>query len=544
MLALPFALAQTDLFDEGALVTLDTFAPASSALVGRPVVGDVSGDHLPDVLWLRDGKPWLVYGPAAYRSGFPVDESALELALVRGPSEGEALDLVLLTTLGVRRLAAYDAGTFTSVLLAGGPWAGASHLRTGDFDGDGLEDLLALSSANEVLLLEDLRAAPQTSTLAQPQTVHDLAPLDWDGVGPDEVAVLRADGFFVLDAAGEEVFGVVLPVAGGILAPFREVDAPGERCALLVTLGASQHLGVVDAAGALESFELGLGTAWFALAAADADLDGNDDLHLAHSGTAATLLLVNRLAAPTFALDPESAELIDLAPGQSVSTWSAPPLFADVSLDGDPDLVAFLEPLGELRVLENQRLPAGRSEVELLSGTYIYDQGKDEGELFLRARVPDTFAFEPTHVQALLWREPPATGGFIEAVPAAQGLFRIEAQAEARLELVFDEAELATQSFYHMDVRAVRAEGPQSEVVASGPPSVQTFTTPKFLTDALEAEFGPGIPLRTFLIGTPNGSKGTVKLYLDGPELAERQLAPKEVKTLLIPKSLVPPDPF
>jgi hypothetical protein len=543
MLALLLA-PQLDLFDESALVPLDSFAPGSAALVGRPVVGDVTGDHLPDVLFLRDGKPYLVYGPAAYRSGFSVDEPALELALLAGLAPGKPHELALLTTLGVRHLGGYDAGAFTGVLLADGPWAGAAHLRVGDFDGDGLEDLLALSSANEVLRLEDLRSAAHTIVLAQPQPVYDLAALDWDGVAPDEVAVLRADGFFVLDAAGTVVHGVALPVAGGILAPFREPDAPGERCAILGALGANQLLAVVDAAGTLESLDLGPGSAWFALAAADADLDGYDDLHLAVTSSASTLLLRNRAEAPTFALTPADAELVDLAPGQPVTSWSAAPLFADLSLDGDPDLLAFLAPLGELRTLENARWPAGRTEVDVLSGTYVYDQGADLGELFLRVRVPDTLAFAPTHVQALLWREPPVPGGSVEPVPAALGLFRIDANAEARVDLVFAEADLSTTNHYHMDVRAVRAEGPADEVVASATPAVHTFTTPKFLTDALEEDFGPGIPLRTFLIGSPNGSKPTVKLYLDGPELAERQLAPKEVKTLLIPKSLVPPDPF
>lgn len=544
--------AQSDWFSEESAEELAWPEDLGGLAKGRMVAGDVTGDLLPDAVLLDGGRPVIVYGPAIYRAIFPVDIEANDVAVPRHGDLEETDEtragFVVVNSQGAWILTDYDGGSFDSRLLDAPTWAGAKRVAVADTDGDGFHDLVGLSASGALLVLENLREPnPDEIVLPMPAEVLDFVPVDW-GESGESIAVLRTDGFFVLRRDGTALYSVPGAPQGGILAPLRQPNFPHERCALVFSNLGLQFLVVLD--GSVEPEEpLPLGAAGvFGASAADADGDGYEDLYLVHTTSHETALLINRSASGPATFDPGEVEFVDVAPDvEPPPTWSAWPSLFDFSLDGDPDILLFVEATDAFAFLENASLSVEPGQVLVHGGSYVLYKNDDvfgpHGELGLVLEAPAGLPFEPTHVQVIGWVQADADSGMQLVGPTAvsNDCFALNAQGKTKTRIRVPENALYTPNIYHFDLRAVRVEDPQRGPLESGPPAVHAFTTPMMLVEGLEADFGPGTPLRTAVIGS--GRPRSMR-ELDGAELVERALAPKEVKTPKIPLIDFPPDPF
>jgi hypothetical protein len=533
----PALAAQVDLFDESAMQAL--VAPSAPALVhGRALVGDVTGDFLPDVLWLQGGELVLVYGPSIYRSTNDVAFAATDAVVIESEVPGEADAIVAVNGSGAWLLTGYDGGEFTSTLLSAA-WAGVTRVRCGDTDGDGSHDVVGLAATGDLLLLEAVRsAAPIASTIPVSGTILDMDAIQWDGTGGDELAVLRTNGFSVLSRTGAVLANKMLSTGAGFVFVLGDAGAPQERCAIVYTVLGYQLVRVIGAQG---DTVCGLGPErFFGGGAGDADGDGHDDLLLAADDSHELLLLLNRApTTPTFAVGASTSETIAVAAGVP-TTWSAWPALHDLDLDGDADILVSVEATGELGYLESDAAAKEAAQPDVVGGWYVFDEGNELGELTFHVRLPAGFPFAANHVQAIAWRHASVAYGEGEMEAQAVDIRNggIDAQGDAFVTVAFTEELLFTPHVYYVELRAVELSSPQREVIRSGPAVVHAFTTPMSITQETSL-FAAGVTVRTYVIVPPDPP-----FECDDDYLAERAVAPKEVETPEIPPIEVPPDPF
>lgn len=516
---------------------------------GRMVVGDVTGDQLPDAVLMNGGQPVVVYGPAIYEAVFEIELPTNDIALLPAGAERAADTLVLVGPEGLLLLSDYDEGDFIQRPIGSSVWDGATGVRAADMNNDGLADLVGLSSTNELLFLENLEdPVPLETVLPIGESVYDFVPIDWEGDGTSErsVAWIGPSGLFVHEKDGDQVYGIPGTLAGGLLATFRQANKSHERLALVYGAPA-QFLLVTDKEPALEGNEVELlplgAPGVFGLAVADADLDRNQDLYVLHQFSHDSVLFLNQSGRPsaqsTFGFGLKKGELVDVAPDLAPPlAWSAWPGMADFSLDGDADALVFVEATGEFLLFENARRTLAREQVEVEGGFYIFDEALELGELRLNMQVTNPFSFLPTHVEIVGWKQTDAAGGNIECDPVAvtHTFADIDVLHTAQSQVFLTELDLSTPNIYHFDIRAVRLEG--ASVVEAGPSAVHAFTTPDFMVADLEAQFGEGVALRVIVIEDGN------EIELTDADLIERLLAPKQIKTDKIPLITFPPNPF
>ncbi|MAB79975.1 MAG: hypothetical protein CMJ89_11540 [Planctomycetes bacterium] len=280
-------------------------------------------------------KPVVVYGPAFYQSMFEIDLFANDVAILEATAAEEDT-IVVVNGSGITLLSGYDAGNYDvqEISLANAPsWPGATRVKVGDVTRDGFEDLVGLSASGDLLILESVRSeTPVETVIPMTAQVFDFVVVDWDGAFENHLAVLRTDGIHVCDLAGTLIFSIPVtvgpPIDGGSLAIFRENDFAFDRLAVLYEYTGLHDLLPVDSGPTdPDEAQLDLFTFdFFAMAVADADLDGRDDLYLVNRSTHQSLLLLNQgdvPGEPTFEVDPlvGNYEIVDLCsngmgPGQ------------------------------------------------------------------------------------------------------------------------------------------------------------------------------------------------------------------------------------
>jgi hypothetical protein len=594
----PPARAQATLFtDEPVLISWSDNLPDMPK--GRMVMGEVTGDGLPDAVVLNGPKPVVVYGPAIYQSMFEIDLHANDIAILEAAVAAGEDTIVVVNASGITLLSGYDAGNYDvqEISLANAPsWPGATRVKVGDVTQDGFEDLVGLSASGDLLILESVRSeTPVETVIPMTAQVFDFVVVDWDGAFENHLAVLRTDGIHVCDLAGTLIFSIPVtvgpPIDGGSLAIFREHDFAFDRLAVLYEYTGLHYLLPLDSGPTdPDEVQLDLFTFdFFGMAVADADLDGRDDLYLVNRSTHLSLLLVNQgdvPGEPTFEVDPlvGNYEIVDLCsngmgPGQCPLEdgsgppqsdcpcpppgWSAQPVMADFTLDGDPDIFLFVEETNAFVYIEgNTERPDGFHPV-IESGRYILNEFTDKGLLSLDIKFPSIIPFTPTHAEVIGWRQTDAPS--CEELPASRGMppeaesdavfhgrFEVSTlDLKAGLRIEVDEPKLATQNIYYFDVRAIRVEGDILQEVGS--PSIHAFTTPSCLVGALETENETeGTALRVFVIPDLNsfwdgpGMLGLPGGTIEPPErwLIDRALAPKDVEIGKVPLICFPPNPF
>ncbi len=171
-------------------------------------------------------------------------------------------------------------GTFMTTVMGGSLWRHATIVRTGDFSGDGVQDVAGLLfGGGTVQLLMSGPGGPFTVAdgFAVTGTVVDLARIDWDSDGRDEIVVMTTTGVDVFDVVtGLSVRSEALtdPAAMTIV----EHGDSIERVAVITTANPTQDLYVVSPTA---PFLEGPDNSYLdivSLAAGDCDDDGADEL--------------------------------------------------------------------------------------------------------------------------------------------------------------------------------------------------------------------------------------------------------------------------
>jgi len=510
---------------------------------GKLVVGDFTGDLQADAVILNGTTPVVLYAPAVHETLFALPQSAEDLACLPASVPGQGDTLAMVGPSGLVLASDYQAGAFTYRAVGSAAWNGATHLRAADLDHDGTVDLAAIASGQQSLLvlLDPEGASPLESSIALGATALDMVPIDWAGNGSDlRLAVVKPTGLEVRTLAGGIDSTLAFSATAAYLAPLRQSDVSFERLAICFLYGGN-FLTVVDSSGPETPLSLGLSSV-FATAAGDADGDGYDDLYLVHRASHDTVLFLNQAGQPssstTFAFGAGEAVNVEavLSP---TSTWKARPTLSDLTGDGDPDALVFVEASDRFVLAENRLVAHGDLEVEVVGGVYVFDEVQLQAQLRLDVDVP-TQAFTATHVEVVGWKESHAPGSPVTVDPSAavHRYVPVSGGPVTVLPLDLDETDLDTDNVYYFEMRAVALSG--ATVVAAGPTSVSAFSTPASLVGQLEQSYGPGIGLRVFVIQDESGEEIEV-----GPaELADRLLAPKEVPTEEVPPIDAPPNPF
>lgn len=527
------ALAQSSPFAGGKDVVLPSSTDVSDK--GRMVVGDVTGDLLPDAILLDDGYPQVLYGIGITTAAVPSGEPANDLALVRG-DVGQAAALALVGSEGLVVLSDYDAGEFSSAVHSQMAWLGALRVVPADLDGDGGHDLVALGAgATTLLFARDARdAQPTFSQISLPEAAFDLVALDWMGSAAQEIAVLTSSGLRVIDSAGQPKAFVSATVDGGRVVALRQAGFAFERCAFLVVTGTLRRIRVADRTLTEAPLSLG-GVDVYSLDAADVDLDGDEDLLVAAREEPDLIVLQNQSdgaapgGTPTFSL----GALWQLGVGQLPREQDAQPRLADLDRDGDVDLVAFHAGLDRLLVRENGTLDADAQHVVLDGGLVVLDEVGETITVFLDVTVPGDLP----SVELTVWTQPDLE---TDSDPQAlvHATFEVDELRKALLVAELGPVGTALERVHNLDVRAVLESG--GSLVAAGPSALFALGLVQEVDEALlEAYPNPPMPpmeLEAMAVPVASGSPSP-------PMSQGREITPIVICIPDVPDFCIPPDP-
>ncbi|MEM7305611.1 MAG: hypothetical protein AAF682_03020 [Planctomycetota bacterium] len=314
-------------------------------------VGRLTGDMIPDVVFLAAGRPYLAYGPSVYRTTIAIDGPTGMLSDV-GVLPGGGFDcndaFVSVSPEGLH-LWRILPGTVSwdCTLVDGNEWAGATRLKVVDTDLDGSPNIVGLAADGHTLLdAEDEGAGWTTTTLYEAGVpIEHYELLDWaSGEGLDglELAVADAEGLLSVypRGGGESIYSYTVGARSLDLAVIDRVDDPHQRVAWISLLGETHYLSVHGAGGDEGMLSLGI-LSCFELTAGDADLDGDSDLLISHRYSTDQVLLANFSdvlpGGATFSY--AGVILVRVAaPGTDMSQQMSAGAAGDLDGDGDDDL--------------------------------------------------------------------------------------------------------------------------------------------------------------------------------------------------------------
>lgn len=324
----------------------------SSGKSAASTAGLFLGGGYPDVVIVRDQVPHLYASPGALNclestaiAGAPTACSAIAtMCKDRAPS-GRRRDQLLVSHLG--GLSAWGPtgnGDMAWTLVDADPlWRNLDRLVVADVNADGLEDIVALSVANGLVMVRlgtsgGLGSGPSFDYLTGfTAALLDVTTTAWDAGPAREIAVATTAGLSILDYTLVTQTGV--PGTSATKALLASVRRPtGE----LLVLGAMDSAGTwwLHGVDPLNPSSVALGRRdLVACVVGDANVDGSEDVMFSQRCNHRALLMVQAGAAVPFtmlaALEiPLVANSSALAPLNN-----AVPVFTDLDGDGDADLV-------------------------------------------------------------------------------------------------------------------------------------------------------------------------------------------------------------
>lgn len=202
------ALALAPLDADRTIPIADAPAYGGGSPFRQCVIGELTGDTLPEAVVVRGGVALMLYGVGLHRAYLPLANGVLDVAVLHGYAQG-GWDAVVVATSGglsfCERLPGNDY--FTLSTLYDTSWEGARAVRVGDVDGDLDEDIVGLSADGHSILVK-LQTSPgawgntQTPKTFVP-TVRDIQVLDYDNASSgSEIAVLSDNWLRVYYASG------------------------------------------------------------------------------------------------------------------------------------------------------------------------------------------------------------------------------------------------------------------------------------------------------------------------------------------------------
>ncbi|MEM7309590.1 MAG: hypothetical protein AAF682_23140 [Planctomycetota bacterium] len=321
----------------------DIVWPSVASATGSAGVGTAlqfTGDGVLDAFTLDGTRLYAFYGVGTYDAVVDTGLDLDTLAPLPPDTPGGAGALLGTDATGLLRIdPALPTGFAASAVRTGGGWSSSLRLRTAQLDGAWGRDVVSLGAGgSQVDVLYDgpfgLGSDVSFPTL---RAGLDVAVLDWDGLGGPEIAVLNSTGVYVFDQAGALVATLTKPAGSTTLGGLAVLSSPGENDRLAwrseSPVAALVHVDRLGAVGA--SWVDVTGASVVALAAADYDVDGADELLLSRDDLP-RVELYDPVAGPAQQALPD-AFVFSLSGGPGAVT--AEPIAGDVDGDGDVDVL-------------------------------------------------------------------------------------------------------------------------------------------------------------------------------------------------------------
>ena len=281
-----------------------TFTPsarASGVAAGsfdRVEAGYLTDDHYVDVVFLAGGTLHMAMSIEAWDAAQDLGIAAADFAVVSGASP-HGLDAIAYSDAFGMHWLYFDpsTGDFAAPENFPAPRVGnALRIRAADVDGDGAQDLTALSFDGLRVYDYDNVASKPTPTIRflTGGIAFDIVLANYDGLGDLDLIALRGDAVSSVDSSGTLVTLSAIPGQTRGIAAFFDSSMLTDRIAVIAESGGLDTLYLVDdSVSPMQTIGLSTGAA-SNVTSGDLDDDGEDDLIISHGMTHEVLALFNK----------------------------------------------------------------------------------------------------------------------------------------------------------------------------------------------------------------------------------------------------------
>ncbi len=528
-----FGTQQAPVFDPGDDQRLPL--STSNSRRTRMIVGDFTGDARVDALLLDASELLLLSGVAVWLDSHPSNVVVGDMALAPPLSAPGADTFVAVSGAGLEHFHSWNGTSFTRTILGGPEWSGALRVLV---DAAALRVVGVAADQQTLLVLEDPFGSATTTSIALTSTVLDVVLLDWDGDGQREVATITTGGLFVFAADGTPRYSAPGGVGSAVMAPFEQPGIPWSRLAAVVTWpgGSEQFLHVIDRSTVEAVVPLGP-SGVHGLDASDVNGDGADDLFVVHRVSHDGVLFFNRTdGTPPVSGDKTfwftSGQLVPLGPsGAPGLDQVINPTIADVDLDGDADVMLFIDQSEELLLQLNNSEEFSKYQFGVGDqSTYTLDLALQQGELSLDLLEPEfKVPSGATHLEVSLYELPEADG--VALSHGVIGFHPLGADWSADVLATLDEAQMEIDKYYVLEVRPLIRSALHAVPADSGPSTLYAFSTPLDLMLEMQELWGGTeeiVPVAPWIL--ESGTSAPVP-FVDSEQ---RDLAPAVIKIPVI----------